>query len=97
MNSFNFSYVILKIAFNFTLANHYFHHASSKINITPKYLQFNIMYVNKILKVMAAIYARLINQNKFKYQLVFIARFDKRNKNDQVVDEIELYYNLKII
>ena len=39
---------------------------------------------------MANIYARLTNQNKFKYQTVFSARIDKQDEDDQVLDEIEL-------
>ena len=43
---------------------------------------------------MATIYAKLINQYKFRYQTVFSARFDKQDEDDQVLDEIELFFNL---
>ena len=39
---------------------------------------------------MANIYARLKNQNKFRYQIVFSARIDRQDEDDQVLDEIEL-------
>ena len=39
---------------------------------------------------MAAFYARLKNQCIFKNQVVFSARFDKQDEDDQLSDEIEL-------
>ena len=52
---------------------------------------------HNIVKQMANIYARLINQFKSKYKTVFLARFDKQDEDDQVLDEIEFYINLNII
>ena len=37
-----------------------------------------------------------MNQYKFKYQIVFSARFDKQNEDGQVLDETELFFNLNI-
>ena len=45
---------------------------------------------------MATIYAKLINQYKFKYHILFSASFYKINKEDQRSDEIELFNNLII-
>ena len=45
---------------------------------------------------MAAIYARVINQHKFKYQTVFSAKFDKQDEDGQMFDEVELLFNIKI-
>ena len=45
---------------------------------------------------MATIYANLISQFKFKYQCTFLARFDKQDEDGELVDEIELFINLKI-
>ena len=45
---------------------------------------------------MAFIYARLISQYKFKYQCTFLARFDKLDEDDMMLDETELFINLKI-
>ena len=45
---------------------------------------------------MATIYARLLNQYKFKYHILFSASFHKINEEDQRSDEIELFNNLKI-
>ena len=46
------------------------------------------------MKKLSVIYARLINQNKFKNQTVFSRRFDKQNENNQILDETELFLNL---
>ena len=40
---------------------------------------------------MAIIYARLINQYKYKYQTVFSAKFDKQDEYEDAIDEIELF------
>ena len=45
---------------------------------------------------MATIYARLINQYKFKYHILFSASFYKINEEDQRSDEIELFLYLNI-
>ena len=48
------------------------------------------------MKDLSIIYARLIFQNKFKYQTVFSAGFDKQDEDNQVIDETELFINLNI-
>ena len=52
--------------------------------------------INKIVKEMSVIYTRLINSFKFKYQCTFLARFDKQDEDNQLLDETELFINLKI-
>ena len=46
--------------------------------------------------MLSVIYARLINQYKFKYQIVFSARFVKQDEDNQVLDETELFININI-
>ena len=46
---------------------------------------------------MATTYARLINQYKLKYHILFSASFYKINEEDQKSDGIELFVNLNII
>ena len=53
--------------------------------------KLKFVILNKIIKEFSLIYARKINQYKFKYQTVFSARFD-----DQVLDETELFINLNM-
>ena len=87
----------LKIGFKNNLESHNINHATSILTITPKYPDFGIetIYINKSLKEMATIYAKLINQYKFKY-ILFSASFYKINEADQRSDEIELFIKLKI-
>ena len=54
-------------------------------------------YINKNLREVATVYARLKNQYRFKYQPVFSASFDKRHEDGHLLDEIDLFSNLKII
>ena len=97
-NPYYFTDRALQVGFKINLDSHNLHHANSKLTILPKYPEFGIevRYINKILKELAVIYARLINQHKFKYQTVFSARFDKQDENNQVLDETELFINLNM-
>ena len=53
----------LKIGFKINLESHNFNHANSLLKIQPNFPDIGIetRYINKILKEMATIYARLIN------------------------------------
>ena len=88
----------LKVGFKINLGSHHINHLNSKLTITPNYPEFGIenRYINKIMKDLSSVYARLINQYKFRYQTVFSARFDKQDENNQVLDETELFINLNI-
>ena len=98
INPYYFTDRNLKVGFKINLDSHNFHHANSKLTITPYYPEFFIefRYINKIMRELAVIYARLINQYKFRYQIVFSARFDKQNEKNQLLDETELFINLNI-
>ena len=88
----------MKVGFKIILDSHHVNHANSKLTITPNHPEFGIefRYINKIMKEVAVIYARLINQYKFNYQTVFSARFDKQDEDNRVLDETELFINLNI-
>ena len=88
----------LKVGFKLNLDNHHINQANSKVTITPNYPEFGIeiRYINKIRKELSVIYARLMNQYKFKYQTVFSARFDKQDEDNQLLDEKEFFNNLNI-
>ena len=60
----------LRVGFKFNLDSHHINHAISKLTIIPIYPEFGIevRYINKIMKELSVIYARLINQYKFKHQ-----------------------------
>ena len=77
---FNPNYIIdeiLKKCFKITLESHNINHVNSILSIIPIYPDFGIevRYINKILKEMATFYARLLNKEKFKYQILFSCIF----------------------
>ena len=88
----------LRIRDNINLGSHHFNHANSKLTSYPNYPEVGIetRYLSKILKEMAILSARFINQNKLNYQTVFSARLDKQDEDNQALEEIELYINLNI-
>ena len=88
----------LKNAFKINLESHNISHVNSILTITPKFPEFGIeyRYINKIIKEFSVIYARLINQYKFKNHTLFSASFYKIIEEDQRKKEIELYINLNI-
>ena len=98
INPYYFTDRNLKVAYKINLDSHNLHQTNSKITITPTFLEFGIefRFINKIMKELAVIYARLINQYKFKYQTVFSARFDKQDEDGEILDETELFINLNI-
>ena len=88
----------VKVGFEINLDSHHINHANSKLTITSNYPEFEIEvpYINKIIKELSVIYARLMNQYKFKYQTVISARFDKQDEHNRVLDGTELFINLNI-
>ena len=88
----------MKIGFKINLESHNIIHATSILTITPKFPEIGIefRYINKLIKKISVIYARLINQYKFKYHTILSASFYKINKEDQRKNEIEVYVNLTI-
>ena len=67
----------LKNGLEINLESHNISHANYILTITPKFPEFGIeyRYINKIIKELSVIYARLINQYKFKYRTLFSASF----------------------
>ena len=98
INPYYFTDRNLQVGFKINLDSHHIIHDNSKLTIIPYHPEFGIelRYINKIMKELSIIYARLINQYKFKYQTVFSARFDKQDEDNQVLDETELFINLNI-
>ena len=52
--------------------------------------------INGLVKEMAVIYARIISEYKFKYQCVLLCNFDKQGEFGEILEETELFINLKI-
>ena len=44
---------------------------------------------------MAIIYARLTNSYKFKYQTVFLAKFDEQDEDGMLIDDVDLFNNIR--
>ena len=88
----------LKNGFKIKSEIHIISHANSILIKTPKFPESGIeyRYINKIIKEISVIYARLINQYKYNYHTLFSASFFKINEEDQRNNEIELYINLTI-
>ena len=88
----------LRVGFKIKLDSHHINHANSKLTITPDFPEFEIevRYNNKIIKELSVVYARLINQCKFKHQTVISSRIDKQDEDNQVLDETELFIDLNI-
>ena len=87
-----------KEGFRINLEIHNISHANSILTITPKFPEFGIefRYINKIINDLSVIYARLINQYKFKNHTLFSASFYKINEEGQRNNEIEVFINLNI-
>ena len=98
INPYYFSDRNLQVAYRINLDSHHINHLNSKLTITSNFENtgIEVRFINKIMREMSIIYARLINQYKFRYQTVFSARFDKQDENGQLLDETELFINLKI-
>ena len=98
VNPYYFTDRALQVGLKNNLDSHNIKHANSKLTIIPNYPEFGIeiRYINKIVKELSIIYARLINQYKFRYQIAFLARFDKQNEDNQVLDETDSFINLNI-
>ena len=98
INPYYFTDRNLRVGFKIILDSHHINPANSKLSIIPNYPEFGIevRYINKIMKELSGIYARLMNQYRFKYQTVFSAGFDKQDEDNQVLNETELFINLNI-
>ena len=98
INPYYFSDRNLQVAYKINLDSHHINHLNSKLTISSNFENTGIefRFINKIMREMAIIYARLINQYKFRYQTVFLARFDKQDEDGQLLDETELFINLNI-
>ena len=96
INPYYFTDRNLKVAYKINLDSHNLHHTNSKLSISSnfQYTEIEFRYINKIMREKAIIYAKLINQYKFRYQTVFAARFDKQDGDGQLLDETELFINL---
>ena len=95
-NPYYFTDRVMKIGVIITLDSHHNNHANSNLSFRHNFpeIGIDIRYIIKNLKRMAKVYARILDHYKFKYQVVLLNRFDKKGKDDQILDEIEMDKNL---
>ena len=64
INPYYFTDRALQVRFKINLDSHHINHAISKLTVIPNYPEFGIevRYINKIVKELSVIYARLKNQ-----------------------------------
>ena len=76
INPYYFTNRAIQVAFKINLDSHQINHVNSKLFITPNFPEFGIelRYIKNIMKDLAMIYARLINQYNFKNQTVFFSK-----------------------
>ena len=86
----------MKIGFKIKLENHKNNHANSIVSIISIFTDFGIerKLINKIMKEMATIYSRLVNQNMYKNHIIFPASFYQFNEEDERSDKIDLNISL---
>ena len=98
INPYYFSDRNLQVAYKINLDSHHINHLNSKLTIISNFENTGVefRFINKIMREMSIIYARLINQYKFRYQTVFSARFDKQDEDGLLLDETELFITLNI-
>ena len=89
---------ILNIVYDITVDSHHKKNLNSQITITSKFDTFGIemYYIDKIFKEMSHIYAKFINQYKFKYQLSFILIFYKFEEDGDIRKEAEMVITLNM-
>ena len=85
----------IQVGFIISLDGHHVNHANSILFVRPNYPEVGIetLYINKIRIIRCLAISK--DQYKFNYQTVFSARFDEGNGNNQVLDQTELFLNLK--
>ena len=98
INPYYFSDRRLVVAYKINLDSHHINHLNSKITISSNFPNTGIefRFINNIVREMSIIYARLINQYKFKYQVVFLGKFNKQDEDNNIIDETEIFINLNI-
>ena len=80
---------VLKIGLKIILDSHHINFLNSILTNIPNYKEIDKVYINKILKEMATIYAKLLNENTFVNHTLLSANFYKLNEEDQRGNEFE--------
>ena len=91
-NLYHFTDKTLKAACNIAVENYHDKNVNSTLTIAPKYEIIGIAeyHIDKIVIELAKIYATLVNQYKFIYQLSFLAFCNKYGEEEEITSQIEL-------
>ena len=89
---------ILNKVYDITFDRRHRKHLNSQITITSKfdYTGIEMYYINEIFKEMSHIYAKFINQYKFKYQLSFMLLFFIFEEDGDIRKEAEMPININM-
>ena len=95
---YKFTDEILNKIYDITIDRHNKKDLNSQITITSKFDNTGIemYFIDKIFKEMAHIYAKFINQYKFKYQLSFMLLFYKFEEDGDIRKEAEMTVTLNM-
>ena len=95
---YKFTDKILNKIYDITIDRHNKKDLNSQITITSKFDNTGIemYFIDKIFKEMAHIYAKFINQYKFKYQLSFMLLFYKFEEDGDIRKEAEMTVTLNM-
>ena len=90
---------ILNKIYDITIDRHHKKDLNSQITITSKfdYTGIEMYFIDEIFKEMTHIYAKFINQYKFKYQLSFMLLFYKYEEDGDIRKEAEMAITLNMI
>ena len=96
---YKFTDKILNKIYDITIDRHNKKDLNSQITITSKFDNTGIemYFIDKIFKEMAYIYAKFINQYKFKYQLSFMLLFYKSEEDGDIGKEAEMTVTLNMV
>ena len=89
---------IIKNAYHIIIDNHHDKDANSQITITSKFnnIGIDINHIIDIMKEKCDVYAKLVLQYKFKYQLTFLVIFYRFGEDNEILSEVELPITLTI-
>ena len=87
---------MLRIALHIALDILHSSYKNSESAVKAIHLEIEKSYVNRIMKNLTKVFARIINQYRFIFQVVFSVRFEQPDEDDQAIDENELYINLNM-
>ena len=89
---------ILKFAYDIIIDNHHSNDVNSLITIVSNFnnIRIDIIHITKVMEEMANFNAKIINQNRFKYQLTFSPIFIEYGEDGEIINQIELRITLSI-